>query len=327
MFPSARWTRIERAVRALAQRLAGDRSRPASSASPSALRAGSRVAERLERVQSELAEALALEHHPVVVPVGQQVAREQLGVALRVGACDLAARDLLGGAQVEANARLEPQAVPARVEQPAVRASAHARAPCAGCPPRAGPACRATASRRRRLAPPAVRAARRRRRAAAQGSAAAPGCRRRRPRTRSAGVAARGRLPPNRQGVAAAMGVCPASGSLLRWSSPFDARTAPRACQSGDCPNGRGRSSVGAEMPAREPPPLYRTSHFRVLIGKRELGFAEVGPLSSGTDLALPPEERAHYFETIVLRRALRSRPSSSTGGGTSCAGRPTAAT
>jgi len=59
------------------------------------------------------------------------------------------------------------------------------------------------------------------------------------------------------------------------------------------------------EMPAREPPPLYGTSHFRVLIGKRELGFAEVGPLSSGTDLALPSEERAHYFETIVLRRAL----------------------
>ena len=50
---------------------------------------------------------------------------------------------------------------------------------------------------------------------------------------------------------------------------------------------------------------LYGTSHFRVLIGKRELGFAEVGPLSSGTDLALPPAEAEHRFETIVLRRAL----------------------
>jgi hypothetical protein len=57
-------------------------------------------------------------------------------------------------------------------------------------------------------------------------------------------------------------------------------------------------------MPVHEQP-LYGTSHFRVLIGRRELGFAEVGPLSSGTDLALPPEERSHRFETIVLRRAL----------------------
>jgi tail tube protein gp19 len=57
-------------------------------------------------------------------------------------------------------------------------------------------------------------------------------------------------------------------------------------------------------MPAREQP-LYGTNHFRVLIGKRELGFAEVGPLSSATDPTLPPEERSHRVETIVLRRAL----------------------
>jgi phage tail-like protein len=56
-------------------------------------------------------------------------------------------------------------------------------------------------------------------------------------------------------------------------------------------------------MPASEPP-LYGTSHFRVLIGKRELGFAEVGPLSSATDLT-QPDERSHRFENIVLRRAL----------------------
>ncbi len=57
-------------------------------------------------------------------------------------------------------------------------------------------------------------------------------------------------------------------------------------------------------MPVRDQT-LYGTSHFRVLIGKRELGFSEVGPLSSGTDLALPEDERSHRFETIVLRRAL----------------------
>jgi phage tail-like protein len=57
-------------------------------------------------------------------------------------------------------------------------------------------------------------------------------------------------------------------------------------------------------MPARDQP-LYGTSHFRVVIGRRELGFAEVGPLSSATEHGLPPEERAHRFETVVLRRAL----------------------
>jgi hypothetical protein len=55
----------------------------------------------------------------------------------------------------------------------------------------------------------------------------------------------------------------------------------------------------------REPEPLLGTSHFRVLIGKRELGFCAVGRLTSETDLALPAEERPHTFETVVLRRAL----------------------
>jgi hypothetical protein len=58
-------------------------------------------------------------------------------------------------------------------------------------------------------------------------------------------------------------------------------------------------------MPARELPPLLGTSHFRVLIGARELGFSEIGRLSSETDLTLPPLERSDRFETVVLRRAL----------------------
>jgi phage tail-like protein len=58
-------------------------------------------------------------------------------------------------------------------------------------------------------------------------------------------------------------------------------------------------------MPARELPPLLGTSHFRVLIGKLELGFSEVGRLSSETDTPLPSEARSHRFETVVLRRAL----------------------
>ena len=58
-------------------------------------------------------------------------------------------------------------------------------------------------------------------------------------------------------------------------------------------------------MPDREPAPLLGTSHFLVLIGPRELGFSEVSRLSSVTDASLPPQERAHRFETVVLRRAL----------------------
>jgi phage tail-like protein len=53
-------------------------------------------------------------------------------------------------------------------------------------------------------------------------------------------------------------------------------------------------------MPPRELPPLYGTSHFRVLIGRREVGFAEVSRLCSET-----AEEGSHRFETVILRRAL----------------------
>lgn len=72
----------------------------------------------------------------------------------------------------------------------------------------------------------------------------------------------------------------------------------------------RGANTAAAEYrrhdhPVRELPPLLGTSHFRVFIGARELGFSEVGPLSSETDVTLPPLERAHRFETVVLRRAL----------------------
>jgi phage tail-like protein len=53
-------------------------------------------------------------------------------------------------------------------------------------------------------------------------------------------------------------------------------------------------------MPAGEAPPLLGTSHFRVVVGARELGFAEVGPLSSVTD-----DEQRHRWETVILRRSL----------------------
>ncbi len=59
-------------------------------------------------------------------------------------------------------------------------------------------------------------------------------------------------------------------------------------------------------MPPREPEPLLGTSHFRVRIGRREIGFCEVGPLISETDVTFP-EEPYDRFETVVLRRALSS--------------------
>jgi phage tail-like protein len=58
-------------------------------------------------------------------------------------------------------------------------------------------------------------------------------------------------------------------------------------------------------MPDRELEALHGTSHFRVLIGREELGFAEVTRLASVTDLEVAPEERRNRFETVVLRRAL----------------------
>ena len=58
-------------------------------------------------------------------------------------------------------------------------------------------------------------------------------------------------------------------------------------------------------MPSREPEPLLRTSSFEVLIGDRELGFVEVGRLTSETDSESGSERHPNRFATVVLRRAL----------------------
>ena len=59
------------------------------------------------------------------------------------------------------------------------------------------------------------------------------------------------------------------------------------------------------QMPGRDHEPLLRTSYFRVLIGERELGFAEISPLSSKTDAGMPGREHHQHFETVIFRRAL----------------------
>ena len=59
-------------------------------------------------------------------------------------------------------------------------------------------------------------------------------------------------------------------------------------------------------MPPRQPGPLLRTNCFEVLIGDREVAFAEVGRLTSDTDPA-SPDGRIDRFAPVVLRRALTS--------------------
>jgi phage tail-like protein len=58
-------------------------------------------------------------------------------------------------------------------------------------------------------------------------------------------------------------------------------------------------------MPSRQQEPLLRVSSFEVLIGDRELGFVQVGRLSSESDLEALPDRPVHRFATVVLRRAL----------------------
>jgi phage tail-like protein len=62
---------------------------------------------------------------------------------------------------------------------------------------------------------------------------------------------------------------------------------------------------ASAVVPSRLPEALLRVNCFSVLIGDREVGFAEVGRLTSETELAGLPGRPVHRFATVVLRRAL----------------------
>ena len=57
-------------------------------------------------------------------------------------------------------------------------------------------------------------------------------------------------------------------------------------------------------MPRRDAEPLLRTSYFQVLIDDRELGFAEITPLTSRTEVDAAEGAR-HGFDTVILRRAV----------------------
>ena len=58
-------------------------------------------------------------------------------------------------------------------------------------------------------------------------------------------------------------------------------------------------------MPAPTVEQLLGTSHFRVLVGLREIGFCSVGRISSEVEVDALTGERRDRFATIVLRRAL----------------------
>jgi phage tail-like protein len=58
-------------------------------------------------------------------------------------------------------------------------------------------------------------------------------------------------------------------------------------------------------MPARREDILLRVSAFEVLVGAREIGFAQVGPLASETVTAEPGARPVNRYPAIVLRRAL----------------------
>jgi phage tail-like protein len=58
-------------------------------------------------------------------------------------------------------------------------------------------------------------------------------------------------------------------------------------------------------VPSRQSDALLRINCFEVVIGDREIGFAEVGRLTSETELSDLPDRPVHRFATIVLRRAL----------------------
>ncbi len=58
-------------------------------------------------------------------------------------------------------------------------------------------------------------------------------------------------------------------------------------------------------MPSRKQEPLLRVSFFEVLIGDREIGFAQVSRLTSASDFDTDPDRPVNRFETVILRRAL----------------------
>ena len=80
----------------------------------------------------------------------------------------------------------------------------------------------------------------------------------------------------------------------------LDSRSARRVFFTARVPCGSIR-----DVPSREPDHLLRISCFEVLIGNKEIGFAEVGRLTSETEPGVSADRPVHRFPTVVLKRAL----------------------
>ena len=95
--------------------------RPVSIASPKRSRRDQPLADALERVNAQLAEALPFEHDPVVVPVRKKVfAETQLVEARTFVTCRIeqTACLRLGGRDVDSDARDELDRLAARLDEP-----------------------------------------------------------------------------------------------------------------------------------------------------------------------------------------------------------------
>ncbi len=113
----------EGAVGAFAQGLAGDRRQAGVDGLAVAALCGQLTAEGLKGVEAELVEALALDEHPVVIPVRQEVTgqrdlRERQVVA-RHPLVDDAARERLRLPQVHTHIGAQPHVRRGRIDGPA----------------------------------------------------------------------------------------------------------------------------------------------------------------------------------------------------------------
>src|SRR5436190_12202343 len=109
---------------ALAQRVCTHRRERTADRRPHFAGGQVQLAERFERAQPQLVEALALDQHPVVVPIGQQLAAleqklELLRIAVARAEALEARSQLVDPADVHADTRAQLEVVPTLEHRPA----------------------------------------------------------------------------------------------------------------------------------------------------------------------------------------------------------------
>ena len=104
-------------MRALPKRLARDSGETRVERFAEAPCFGQSFAQHLQRMKTELSEALTLEQHPVVVPVRQQIGAEQRSAESRLTAAEHAANAGLDVANVHRCVGIDSQLLVARVDE------------------------------------------------------------------------------------------------------------------------------------------------------------------------------------------------------------------